>query len=86
MIIDNLSTAKDPEVQLTSLDPDRVTAPEELPPTFEQATADVLLPSPPHQDPPPAFSTYIASFFTSGNGAIVSHDPHLNEDGAFPVT
>ncbi|KAF9651870.1 hypothetical protein BDM02DRAFT_3065610, partial [Thelephora ganbajun] len=36
---------------------------------------------PPQQDPPPAFSTYTASFFTAGNGPIVSHDPHLNEDG-----
>ena len=80
------TTAKHAEVHLTPLGPGGAPAPEELPPSFEQATEDRLLPSPPHQDPPPAFSTYTASFFTSGGGAIVSHDSHLNEDGACPVT
>ncbi|KAF9237334.1 hypothetical protein BU15DRAFT_22813, partial [Melanogaster broomeanus] len=30
---------------------------------------------------PPAFTPYQASLFTSGTGNIISHDPHLNEDG-----
>ncbi|EIW86750.1 hypothetical protein CONPUDRAFT_23890, partial [Coniophora puteana RWD-64-598 SS2] len=30
---------------------------------------------------PPAFAPYQASFFVSGSGSVVSHDPHLNEDG-----
>lgn len=55
----------------------------DLPPSFEQATEDRLLPNPPQQDPPPAFSPYIASFYTARNGAVVSHDPHLNEDGIY---
>jgi len=86
MIIDNLPNKKQAEAQLDSSEPEGTAALEELPPSFEQATEDRLLPEPPQQDPPPAFSTYAASFFTAGNGAIVSHDPHLNEDGACLVT
>jgi len=85
MIVDNLPTKKQPEAQRTSPEPNGTAALEELPPSFEQATEDRLLPNPPQQDPPPAFSTYTASCFTAGNGAIVSHDPHLNEDGAYSV-
>jgi len=85
MIVENLPNKKQNEAQLNSSEPNDTAALEELPPSFEQATEDRLLPDPPQQDPPPAFSTYTASFFTSGNGAIVSHDPHLNEDGAYPV-
>ncbi|KDQ07455.1 hypothetical protein BOTBODRAFT_119987 [Botryobasidium botryosum FD-172 SS1] len=32
-------------------------------------------------DPPPAFSTYEPEYDTQSNGDIVSHDPHLNQDG-----
>ena len=80
MIVENLPTKKQVGAQLESSE--QSAALEELPPSFEQATEDRLLPDPPQQDPPPAFSAYTASFFTAGNGAIVSHDPHLNEDGA----
>jgi len=86
MIVDNLPTKKQPEAQRASPEPNATAALEELPPSFERATEDRLLPYPPQQDPPPAFSTYTASFSTAGNGAIVSHDPHLNEDGVCPVT
>lgn len=86
MIVDNLPTRKQAEAQLDSPGPHGAAALEELPPSFEQATEDRLLPEPPQQDPPPAFSNYTASFFTTGNGAVVSHDPHLNEDGVCPVT
>ena len=86
MIVENLPTTKLTEPQPTPADPNDAAALEELPPSFEQATEDRLLPDPPQQDPPPAFSTYTASFFTAGNGAIVSHDHHLNEDGMCPVT
>ena len=34
------------------------------------------------EQPPPKFTPYKAEFFISGR-EIVSHDPHLNEDGAF---
>jgi hypothetical protein len=86
MIVDNLPTTKQAEAQLGPSEPNDTAALEELPPSFEQATEDRLLPEPPQQDPPPPFSTYTASFFTAGNGAIVSHDPHLNEDGVCSVT
>ena len=80
MLVDNnLSTKKETEAQLGSSEPNGTTATEELPPSFEEATEDRLLPDPPQQDPPPAFSTYTPSFFTDEDGAIVSHDPHLNE-------
>ena len=86
MIVDNLPTKKQAEAQLDPSEPNNTAALEELPPSFEQATEDRLLPEPPQQDPPPAFSTYTASFFTAGDGATVSHDPHLNEDGVCPAT
>lgn len=88
MMIESPPDKKQEVAQLASpeSETDRITALEELPPSFEQATEDRLLPNPPQQDPPPAFSPYTASFHTAGNGAIVSHDPHLNEDGAYLVT
>ena len=86
MIVDSLPTdAKHAKAQSNAPDPGEA-ALEELPPSFEQATEDRLLPDPPQQDPPPAFSAYTASSFTAENGATISHDPHLNEDGVFPVT
>jgi len=86
MIVENLPVKKHAEAQLDLPDSSDAAPLEELPPSFERATEDRLLPNPPQQDPPPAFSTYTASFYTAGNGAIVSHDPHLNEDGVYPVT
>ncbi|KAH7883557.1 hypothetical protein F5I97DRAFT_1944265 [Phlebopus sp. FC_14] len=35
---------------------------------------------PSFDDHPPPFTPYAASYFTSGQGDVVSHDPHLNED------
>ena len=37
--------------------------------------------SAPGGEPPPDFSPYEAEHFYSSSGNIVSHDPHLNEDG-----
>lgn len=62
------------------------------PPTFEESVDHVILDSF-HERPlisaegtgedlPPDFAPYEADFFKSGDGTIVSHDPHLNEDGA----
>ena len=45
----------------------------------EQAFESVLLP-PGGEEPPPHFTPYEAEFLISGK-EIVSHDPHLNEDG-----
>ncbi|PCH33679.1 hypothetical protein WOLCODRAFT_135258 [Wolfiporia cocos MD-104 SS10] len=33
------------------------------------------------EEPPPEFTPYEAEYFVDGNGDIVSHDPHLNQDG-----
>ncbi|KAG2159835.1 uncharacterized protein EDB93DRAFT_1244610 [Suillus bovinus] len=60
------------------------------PPTFEESVADNVLHLPEndnlnfaHEDDeePPAFAPYDAHFFTSRSGDIISHDPHLNDDG-----
>lgn len=31
--------------------------------------------------PPPDFTPYVAEYFEASDGSIISHDPHLNEDG-----
>lgn len=33
------------------------------------------------EDPPPEFVPYDAEYFRADDGTVVSHDPHLNEDG-----
>jgi len=35
---------------------------------------------------PPEFIPYESSTFTTGDGHVVSHDPHLNEAGPFLAT
>lgn len=59
-----------------------------LPPPFEASISDpalqvseseILMPH--GGEDPPAFAPYEASYFTSSDGALISHDPHLNEDG-----
>ncbi len=35
------------------------------------------------EEQPPDFTPYEAKSFTTGDGDVVSHDPHLNEDGPF---
>ncbi|KAJ3532523.1 hypothetical protein NM688_g7406 [Phlebia brevispora] len=61
------------------------------PPTFEESVGDtainlsdlssnVFIP-PGGEEPPPAFTPYDAQYFENSDGTIVSHDPHLNEDG-----
>jgi hypothetical protein len=35
----------------------------------------------PETEPPPPFTPYEAEFFVDKNGNVISHDPHLNEDG-----
>ncbi|KAF8140285.1 hypothetical protein EV363DRAFT_1312110 [Boletus edulis] len=59
------------------------------PPSFEQSAGDPLvLHFSQHEtytalggEDPPAFTPYEASYFISGAGDAISHDPHLNEDG-----
>ncbi|KAI0825080.1 hypothetical protein BC628DRAFT_1375389 [Trametes gibbosa] len=52
---------------------------EAVPKYTEHALEDVYLPAG-GEEPPPTFAPYEAEFFISGR-EIVSHDPHLNEDG-----
>ena len=59
------------------------------PPTFEESAGHILIDFDQTdavipgggEDPPPAFTPYTAEFFVSNDGAIITHDPHLNEDG-----
>lgn len=62
------------------------------PPTFEEAViqrtsivddlnANIYAP-PGGEEAPPAFEPYHAEYFEADDGTIVSHDPHLNQDGA----
>lgn len=63
------------------------------PPTFEESTKDDIILNfgddpetyvpPGGEEPPPSFAPYEAEFFVARDGSIVSHDPHLNDDGAF---
>ena len=50
---------------------------DDLPPT---SGLDALLDD---LEPPPEFSPYHAECFEVGNGDVVSHDSHLNTDGAY---
>lgn len=85
MIVENPLITKQPEVRPIPSDPNGTAGLEELPPSFEQATEDRLLPDPPQQDPPPPFSDYEPTFLVNENGAVTSHDPHLNKSGACSV-
>lgn len=59
------------------------------PPPFDQSAGDPVVRhfsqhetyTAPGGEDPPAFAPYDASYFISGAGDIISHDPHLNEDG-----
>ena len=51
----------------------------QVPRYIERAFENVYFP-PGGEEPPPEFTPYEAEFFISGK-EIVSHDPHLNEDG-----
>ncbi|KAI0756940.1 hypothetical protein C8Q80DRAFT_1131215 [Daedaleopsis nitida] len=51
----------------------------EVPKYTERAFENVYIPGG-GEEPPPEFTPYEAEFFISGK-EIVSHDPHLNEDG-----
>ncbi|KAL4070911.1 hypothetical protein J3A83DRAFT_4246289 [Scleroderma citrinum] len=60
----------------------------DAPPVFEDRIHDPVLHvsdseviTPLGGEEPPTFTPYEASYFTSGNGSVISHDPHLNEDG-----
>jgi hypothetical protein len=58
------------------------------PPSFEESVGHVVVSFddavdtfPAGGEEPPEFTPYEAEHWVSGNGDIISHDPHLNEDG-----
>ena len=57
------------------------------PPSFEEsvghAVVDFAEPFPEGGDDPPEFTPYNAEHWVSKDGAVISHDHHLNEDGAW---
>jgi hypothetical protein len=58
------------------------------PPSFEESGGDVVVVFEdvtdmiPEGEEPPEFMPYEAEHWVSKKGDIISHDPHLNEDGA----
>jgi hypothetical protein len=66
--------------------------PSHNPPTFEESADHIVLDFSPQQNvpdvndsSPPEFTPYKADFFKLKNGWIISHDPHLNQDGPSPL-
>jgi hypothetical protein len=62
------------------------------PPSFEESTGHLLVdidrfvqPYPEEGEEPPEFTPYNAEHSVSKDGEIISHDRHLNEDGAWWV-
>lgn len=85
--------SQQPLVRLDDGDAGAAAGPSEAssPPTFEESAGHVLVdpdqgrtlvPSG-GEGPPPQFEPYIAEYWVSKDKSIVSHDPHLNEDGEF---
>ena len=61
------------------------------PPPFQEAGTSLMddgeVIYPYHgEEHPPEFMPYEAESFTTGDGHVVSHDPHLNEDGSSVAT
>ncbi|KAI0348580.1 hypothetical protein BDW22DRAFT_1416741 [Trametopsis cervina] len=63
---------------------------ESPPPLYESSTNErvgsvdndyFMPPGGPPPSPPPGFAMYAAKYSEDENGCIISHDPHLNEDG-----
>jgi hypothetical protein len=65
------------------------------PPSFKESGGDAIVTfeevtdvspaggeEPPKGEEPPEFTPYEAEHWVSGSDKIISHDPHLNEDGA----
>lgn len=54
---------------------------QDAPPAFGPSDEQIYAP-PGGEAPPPDFTPYDADYFEAADGTIVSHDRHLNEDGA----
>jgi hypothetical protein len=75
-----LCTANDSEASTSGIPP----------PSFEESAGHVVVDLdnivdifPVGGEEPPEFTPYNAEHWVSKNGDIISHDPHLNEDGAY---
>ena len=85
-----LKEVRSPEQPLSSVANNNQAGPSELPPpSFHKSGGDVVVEldevpnaSPEGGDELPQFTLYEAEHWESGGGEIISHDPHLNEDGA----
>ncbi|KAI0265282.1 hypothetical protein BC834DRAFT_970086 [Gloeopeniophorella convolvens] len=82
---DNASESAQP---LLRPDEDNDAGPSEPPPpTFEESAGHIVVDfdkievAPQGGEVPPEFEPYNAEHWVSRNGEIISHDPHLNEDG-----
>ena len=86
-----MSKLDNPYTPLASNPPVQYAATQAPPPPFHEAGSsltdggEVMYP---HygEEQPPEFMPYEAESFTTGDGHVVSHDPHLNEDGLFLAT
>ncbi|KAG0708832.1 hypothetical protein DFH29DRAFT_842510 [Suillus ampliporus] len=89
MLIIDVDPVKSKQDTVFDDDPSRASSSvQQPPPTFEESAGDHVLHfsqddpfAPVGGDEPPAFAPYDAHFFTSHSGNIISHDPHLNNDG-----
>lgn len=79
---------RSPEQPLISAANSSEAGPSELPPpSFHESGGDVVvvfdeLTFPEGGEEPPEFTPYEAEHWVSRSGEIISHDSHLNEDGA----
>lgn len=83
---------RSPEPPLSSATNGSEAGPSELPPpSFQESGGDVVLvfdevadafPERSEDSEPPVFTPYVAEHWVSRSGEIISHDHHLNEDGA----
>ena len=85
-----MSKLDNPYTSLTSNPPVPHTVTQAPPPPFQEAGSSLMGGDVdyPHygEEHPPEFMPYEAESFTTGDGHIVSHDPHLNEDGSSVAT
>jgi hypothetical protein len=85
-----LKEDRPPEQPLSSTANSSEAGPSELPPpSFHESGGDVVVvfdeapdAFPEGGEEPPQFTPYEAEHWVSRSGEIISHDPHLNEDGA----
>jgi hypothetical protein len=82
-----MPSAEDPSVLIQQTG-DLATRPEtDVPPAFDEVVRHITVDFnrnesvPGEAEGPPPFTPYVAEYKVSSDG-IISHDPHLNDDGA----